>query len=119
MRGKTGAARVALDAGVPVIPVAQWGAHEILYPYAKRPHLVPPRTVHVKVGDAVELDDLRGRKLTQQVLHEATERIMSAITALLEDLRNEKAPAERFDPKRSGVRELGNPKAPQHKRKAH
>jgi 1-acyl-sn-glycerol-3-phosphate acyltransferase len=29
-RGRTGLARMALAAGVPVIPVSQWGAHEVL-----------------------------------------------------------------------------------------
>ena len=41
MTGKTGAARVALTTGCPVIPVAQWGAQELLAPYAKRPRLLP------------------------------------------------------------------------------
>ncbi len=31
-RGKTGAARLALACGAPVVPVAQWGSHEVL-PY--------------------------------------------------------------------------------------
>ena len=43
------------------------------------------------------------------MLHEATDRIMAAITALVEDLRGETAPAVRFDPKVSGVNEIGNP----------
>ncbi|WP_253778508.1 lysophospholipid acyltransferase family protein [Goodfellowiella coeruleoviolacea] len=30
-RGKTGVARMALAAGVPVIPISQWGAHEAAY----------------------------------------------------------------------------------------
>jgi hypothetical protein len=34
---------------------------------------------------------------------------MAAITELVEDIRGEKAPAERFDPKRAGVSEIGNP----------
>ncbi len=109
MVGKTGAARIALTAGVPVIPAAQWGAQDVLYPYAKRPHLVPPRTIHAKVGDPVDLDDLRGGPLTPQVLHEATSRIMAAITSLLEDLRGETAPATRFDPRTAGVSQIGNP----------
>ncbi|GFJ95772.1 hypothetical protein Prum_094140 [Phytohabitans rumicis] len=32
-RGKTGAARLAQASGAPVVPVAQWGAHELV-PYA-------------------------------------------------------------------------------------
>ena len=35
MVGKTGAARVALETGAPVIPIAQWGPQELLAPYAQ------------------------------------------------------------------------------------
>ena len=41
MRGKSGAARIALETGCPVIPVGQWGAQELLAPYAKKPAPVP------------------------------------------------------------------------------
>ena len=41
MVGKTGAARVALETGAPVIPIAQWGPQEVLPPYSKRPAPVP------------------------------------------------------------------------------
>jgi 1-acyl-sn-glycerol-3-phosphate acyltransferase len=110
MRGKTGAARIALSTGCPVIPIGQWGAQEVLPAYTAKLHVVPPRTVHYKVGDPVELDDLRGQPLTAAVLREATDRIMAAITTLVEDLRGETAPAERFDPRAAGVRQIGNPR---------
>lgn len=111
MVGKTGAARIALTANVPVIPSAQWGAQRILPPYSKRPHLLPRHEVWAKVGDPVDLDDLRGRDLTPAVLREATDRIMDAVTGLLADLRGEEPPAERYDPRRTGVRPVGNPNA--------
>ena len=41
MTGKSGAARIALATGCPVIPVGQWGAQELLPPYTKTPHPVP------------------------------------------------------------------------------
>ena len=50
-----------------------------------------------------------GKPISNEVLKEATDRIMAAITALVEDLRGETAPAVRFDPKTSGVNEIGNP----------
>lgn len=109
MTGRTGAAHIALVSGVPVVPVAQWGAQQILYPYTRFPRLLPRKTVYAKVGDPVDLDDLRGKEITPDVLREATERIMDAITALLEDIRGETAPPERFDPRRAGVRLTGNP----------
>lgn len=111
MTGKTGAARIALAAGVDVIPVAQWGAQDILAPYAKRPRLFPRKTITVKAGDPVDLADLRDQKLTPDVLREATNRIMDAITRELEDIRGATAPAERFDPRARGVKQIGNPNA--------
>ncbi len=103
MRGKTGAARVALETRCPVIPVATWGAHEVLAPYSTRLRLLPRRTMQVRAGAPVRLDDLHGREITTEVLHEATARIMAAITAELEVLRGEKAPVVRFDPRTHGI----------------
>lgn len=110
MVGKTGAARIAMASGAPVIPVAQWGAHRILAPYQKRLTLFPRKTVHVRAGKPVQLDDLAGRGETPEVLAEATERIMTAITAELEVIRAERAPEERFDPRKAGVAEYGDPR---------
>ncbi|CAN5567193.1 lysophospholipid acyltransferase family protein [soil metagenome] len=109
MTGRTGAARIALASGAPVIPVAQWGANHILAPYAKRPRLLPRKTIHVTAGPPVDLDDLRAEPLTPEVLREATDRIMEEVTRLLEEIRGAKAPAVRFDPRAVGVREIGNP----------
>jgi len=109
MRGKTGAARMALATGVPVIPVAHWGEQQILPPYAKRPHLFPRKKIVVKAGDPVDLADLLGGEITAEKIQTATDRIMAALTQLLAELRDEQAPAERFDPKAAGVAEIGNP----------
>ena len=116
MRGKTGAARIALASGVPVIPVAQWGAQHILPPYTKRPLLLPRKTISMAAGPPVDLDDLRAAPLTPAVLQEATDRIMGDITGLLEGIRGEPAPAERYDPRATGVRPIGNPNAGTHPR---
>lgn len=101
MAGKTGAARMALATGVPVIPVAQWGAHEIM-PNKKgfAFHLLPRKTMHVYAGAPVNLDDLHGREITSEVLEDATERIMLAITLLLAEIRGELPPGERYNPRR-------------------
>lgn len=111
MTGRTGAARVALASGAPVIPVAQWGVQEILAPYATRPRLLPRKEITVSAGPPVDLDDLRGQPVTPELLREATRRIMDDVTALLESVRGERAPAERYDPRTSGVRPVGNPHA--------
>ena len=112
MRGKTGAARIALATGCPVIPVGQWGVQELLPAYSVRPHPFPRKTTSYKVGDPVDLSDLVGSPVTPETLRVATDRIMAAITTLVEELRGEKAPAVRFDPKESGITEIGNPNKP-------
>ncbi|MQY12191.1 1-acyl-sn-glycerol-3-phosphate acyltransferase [Streptomyces sp. RB5] len=97
MTGKTGAARVALQTKVPVIPVAQWGANHALPPYGK-PRLFPRKTFSVLAGEPVDLSAYYGKDPTPDVLKEVTEVLMDAVTRLLEELRGEKAPAERYDP---------------------
>lgn len=103
MQGKTGVARLALLSGAPVIPVAQWGAEQILDSY-RTPglHLLPRHTITVVAGPPVDLSRWQGRKPTNEVLHQATEAVMTDLTRLLEGIRGEKAPAEvfRFEPAR-------------------
>jgi 1-acyl-sn-glycerol-3-phosphate acyltransferase len=99
MQGKTGAARVALQTMVPVIPVAQWGANEAAPPYAKEKklRLFPRKTLRVQAGPPVDLSEFYGKEPTAEVLRVVTERIMAAITEQLAELRGEKAPPEPFD----------------------
>ena len=110
MRGKSGAARIALATGCPVVPVGLWGAQELLPPYSSRPHLLPRKRIVMKVGDPVPLADLVERRQTAEAVTEATDRIMAAITELVADIRGEQAPPERFDVRRHGVPETGNPR---------
>lgn len=105
MRGRTGAARLALQTDAPVIPIGQWGAQEIMYGKQRTlPRLLPRKTLRLETGPPVPLDDLRGVPVTAEVLAEATERIMAAITALVAGLRGGQPPAERFDPRPSSQR---------------
>lgn len=99
MRARTGVARLALLSGAPVVPVAQWGAQDVHDSY-RRPglHLRPRRLMRFRVGPPVDLSPWQGRELTTEVLREATEAVMDAITAELEVLRSERAPVPRYDP---------------------
>ncbi len=115
MTGKTGAARIALATGCPVIPVGQWGAQEVLPPYTRTPQLVPRKNIVMKAGDPVPLADLVARATTPETTAEATDRIMVAITEIVADLRGETAPAERYDPRATGVRPTGNPRDDAHR----
>ena len=104
MTGKSGAARIALETGCPVIPIGQWGAQDLLAPYARKPDLFPRKTIHIKVGDPVDLGGIGDAgPPSAEALASATERIMSAITDLVEDLRGQSAPAVRYDMKKAGA----------------
>jgi 1-acyl-sn-glycerol-3-phosphate acyltransferase len=105
-RGRTGMARLALGIGVPVIPVSQWGAHEVLQytndwgklrtalrAVVRRPAL------RVHVGPPVRLDDLRMGRIGDA--NRARYRIAAAITRGLVPLRaGEEAGARFVDPTR-------------------
>lgn len=91
-RGRTGMARMALGLGVPVIPVSQWGAHEVLQygndwgkvrtvlrAIVRRPAL------RVHVGPPVKLDDLQMGRVGDA--NRARYRITAAITRGLVPLR--------------------------------
>lgn len=109
MVGKSGAARIALTTGCPVVPCAQWGPQEVLAPYGRRPRLFPRKTMRIRAGAPVDLSDLAGREITSELLTTATARIMGAITSVLEDIRGVPAPVQRFDPRAAGVAVIGNP----------
>lgn len=110
MTGKTGAARVALVTGAPVIPVAQWGPQEVLPPYTKRLRLLPRKTMHLLAGPPVDLAEFSGRPMDAETLRLVTEKIMTAITVLLEEIRGEPAPAVRFDARAEGLPVTGDPR---------
>ncbi|TFV66210.1 UNVERIFIED_ORG: 1-acyl-sn-glycerol-3-phosphate acyltransferase [Bacillus sp. AZ43] len=105
-RGRTGMARLALGLGVPVIPVSQWGAHEVLQygndwgklrtalrAIVRRPAL------KVHVGPPVKLDDLRMGRVGDA--NRARYRIAAAITRGLVPLRADEPDRPAFvDPTR-------------------
>ena len=102
MLPKTGVARLALLADVPVVPVAQWGAQEVHDTYRKPGlHLLPRHTVRLAAGPPVDLSPWHGKALTAEVLRDATAAVMTAITAQLEVLRGEQAPVTVHDPGRN------------------
>jgi len=107
MRGKSGAVRMALSAGVPIIPAAHWGTQQIMARYSKKISFFPRKTVYCKIGDPVDLSDLEGRPLDSATLAEGTRRVMAAIAGLLGDLRDETPPAERWDPSKNNQAETG------------
>jgi 1-acyl-sn-glycerol-3-phosphate acyltransferase len=100
-RGKTGAARMAAATGAPVLPVAHWGAHEIL-PYATPRYLgrsllraVRRRPiVQVRFGPPVDLSGLTGPAGGQA--RQATDRIVAGIAGTLAPLRPDEPETPRY-----------------------
>jgi 1-acyl-sn-glycerol-3-phosphate acyltransferase len=102
MVGKTGAARLALTTGAPVIPIAHWGAQEILPYGSKKPSLFPRKTVRMAAGPPVDLSAYAGQRLSASTLRAATADIMADITTLLAKIRQETPPAVPWDPATGG-----------------
>lgn len=107
MRGKSGAVRLALETGMPLIPAAHWGTQHLMPRYGKRIHPFPRKTIDVAVGKPLDLSRFRGREIDQRVIGEATELLMSEITRLLAGLRGETPPEERWDPAKHRQSETG------------
>ena len=107
MRGKSGAVRLALETGIPLIPAAHWGAHELMPRYGKTIRPFPRKTVHVAVGEPLDLSQFKGRPLDQKTINAATRVLMQEITRLLAGLRGEEPPAELWDPAKHQQSETG------------
>ncbi|MEU4428265.1 lysophospholipid acyltransferase family protein [Actinoplanes sp. NPDC024001] len=92
MRGKTGAARLALLTGAPVVPIANWGAQQIFDPRTNRLKL---RRTHVTVtsGEPIDLSRWAGATPSREVLDEMTEAIMLGVRDLLGEIRDGEPPA--------------------------
>jgi len=59
--------------------------------------LLPRKTLRVQAGPPVDLSRFYGKEPTPELLREVTEVIMRAVTAQLEEIRGEQAPAEPYD----------------------
>lgn len=98
MRGKTGAVRMALDSGIPLIPAAHWGTQTLLPRYTSKLKLFPRTPITVLLGKPIDLSAFAGVQLDQKTLNQATLILMNAITDLQSQLRGERAPEKRWDP---------------------
>jgi 1-acyl-sn-glycerol-3-phosphate acyltransferase len=92
MRGKTGLARLWLDTGVPVVPIAQWGAQRIFDPISGRWRVRPRTPVTVVAGPPVDLSRWTGAQPTRVPLQEITDEVMERLREMLAGIRGEAAP---------------------------
>nr|WP_232072804.1 lysophospholipid acyltransferase family protein [Phytohabitans flavus] len=92
MRGKTGAARLALTTGAPVIPIAQWGAQQFYDTRTKKVRVRPRTPITIAAGPPVDLSRWAGSEPTRATLDEMTDEIMLRVRDLLADIRGETPP---------------------------
>ncbi|SPT52606.1 2-acyl-glycerophospho-ethanolamine acyltransferase [Actinomyces bovis] len=92
MTGKTGAARLAMATGVPILPMGQWGAQDILDSFGGGFHPFPRKDVRVIIEKPFTLDAYGSDTSDHEAVRAATAEIMRRITKIVEELRGEKAP---------------------------
>lgn len=98
MRGKSGAVRLAIESGIPLIPVAHWGTQHLMPRYGKGIHPFPRKTIKIAVGEPLDLSAYEGKSHSQAAVTAATNDLMRAIAELLAKLRGEEPPEELWDP---------------------
>jgi 1-acyl-sn-glycerol-3-phosphate acyltransferase len=105
MKPRTGAARLALLSGAPVIPVAQWGPQRILPYKARKPKLLPRTKISVLAGPPVDMSSYVGKPVTAELLRDASTTIMRAVATLLVELRGGAVPDKFYDPRATELTE--------------
>jgi len=78
-RGKTGIARLALESGAPVIPVAMVGTDEAQPPGRRIPKIM---RIGVVIGEPLDFSRYQGMENDRFILRSVTDEIMYAIMAL-------------------------------------
>lgn len=106
MRGKHGAVRLALAAGIPLIPAAHWGTHRLMPRYGRGIRPFPRKRIDVVYGDPIDLSGVTNPHSNKQ-LSEATTELMNSISRLVGDLRGLEPPQHRWNPAESGQSETG------------
>jgi 1-acyl-sn-glycerol-3-phosphate acyltransferase len=78
-KGKTGVARMTLEAGVPVVPVAMIGTDKV-NPIGSR--MWRPRKVHIKIGEPLDFSRYAGMAGDRFIERSMTDEIMYALMEL-------------------------------------
>lgn len=108
MRARTGAIRLSLETGVPIIPVGQWGTEAVMETYSSKIRPKPWHKVRIVIGKPISMEPYKDKKMSTDDLVELSDQVMVEITKIVEDIRGEKAPAKRFVPSEHGLPEHGN-----------
>lgn len=109
MQARLGAARLALDTGAPLLPIATWGGRALWPVGSPLPRPRPGRHVQMLVGEPFTVSRHEG-ETTHQAALRVTDELMERITALLGQLRGQQPPTALHDGRRDQHRpEIGRP----------
>ena len=86
MRARTGVVRLSLASGVPITPVAVWGAQHVWQKSGKG-DLSFGRPIWLSAGEPIELSPYRDRRDDADVLRKLTDAVMGELSALVRELR--------------------------------
>jgi 1-acyl-sn-glycerol-3-phosphate acyltransferase len=87
MAGRTGAVRLALTTGAPIVPMASWGSHPVWQKSGKG-SLAFGRPIWVRAGAPIDLSERRGDAGDPDSLQAMTAELMHTLTTLVLDLRD-------------------------------
>ena len=109
MRARLGAARLALETGAPLQPIATWGGRALWPVGSPVPRPRPGRRVQMLVGEPYTVAPLEG-ETSQQAAQRVTDELMGRIAALLGRLRGLQPPTVLHDGRHDTHRpEIGRP----------
>ena len=108
MRGKSGAIRLALELGLPVVPAAHWGVEKVLGNYSKKFRPNPFHAVQVTIGEPIYFEKPKKGGLTAKQMADATDKIMREVANLVGQMRGETPPKKLWDPTNKGQTQTGN-----------
>jgi 1-acyl-sn-glycerol-3-phosphate acyltransferase len=86
MKGKTGTARLALHTGVPVVPMAVWGAQHI-WQKTGAGDLRFGRPIWLRAGPPIDLSEFESSKEDLPTLRKVTDLIMDELRRMVLELR--------------------------------
>lgn len=99
MRGKTGLARLAMDTRVPIVPVVQWGAQDVLDRYLFGGFFRRRPKVTIRVLPELDYSDIEGDSKNHEGVFEITQRLQKTLEQASGDLRGQLPPKSPWDPK--------------------
>lgn len=86
-RGKTGAVRLSIATGIPILPVATWGG-QFVWRKSGRQSLAFGRPIWVAAGEPFEPTERSAGEPDGRALRASTDELMAELGRLVEDLRH-------------------------------